>query len=228
MANKLFLFLILMLSLGISSCSKGPRPTLSFISDIKEENRSDAKDGSFIYSHFLNVEQIKQYNEQKLDKTDFEAEFKMYHLSGFKKLVENAEEIPYRLFEGDSTEVIYPKKDSALMVLVGMTISITDRAGKKVVDVKDLLIPGQVGTAKVPYKVDSTHNLNSSCISVTENISSKLTFDRNTYYKNMQITVRNKQGVLSKGQKYKIYFRVFDKLDPNRYLEGGSFFIAYN
>jgi hypothetical protein len=212
MSNKLILFLFLVSYLGLSSCGKRSRPAVTFIGDLKEESKTDATNGSFIYSHFLNVNLVRLHNERKLRKTDTVAVLKLYHLLGFKKLVENAPGIQYRLFVGDSSEMVHP--------------TITDQSGKKVVDVKDLRIPSQTGTAHFPYVTDST-NLNGKCISAKEHITSVVTQERNLYYKNIDLYIVNSPAVLQKEQKYKLKFRVFDKVDPNRYFEGETPITAY-
>ena len=116
MTNKIILYLFLVSYLGLSSCGNKTKPTISFINVLKEESRTQAKDGSFVYSHFLNVGIVRFKNERKLKKTDVLAELKLYHLSGFKKQYEKAADMNYKLFAGDSSETIYPQKDSALMV----------------------------------------------------------------------------------------------------------------
>ena len=226
MSNKLILFLFLASSLGLSSCGNKSRPTVTFIGDLKDESRTAAKDGSFIYSHFLNVDLIRLHNERTLRNTDTVATLKLYHLQGFKKLVENAYDTKYRLYAGDSSELVYPNKDSALMVLMGLSVTITDQTGKKVIEVKDLRIPTQVGTVHFPYVTD-TANLNGKCISAKEHISSVINQEHNFYYKNIDLYIVNSPAVLSKDQKYKLHFKVFDKMDPNRYFEGDTPFMAY-
>jgi hypothetical protein len=226
MKNKIFLFLALVSYLALTSCGKGTRPNVTFIGDIKEESQTRARDGSYIYSHFLNVSNVSFYNERKLNPIPVLAELKLFHLGGFKNLVKNPVKLEYKLFAGDSTERVYTQKDSALMVLVGMSATITDEAGNKVVDVKDILIPTQVGTAKFPYHVDST-NLNGKCISVKEHLSWLVKMDRNDYYKNLTLQIMSNPAVFKKEQKYKLHFRVFDKVDPNRYFEGQTKFTAY-
>jgi hypothetical protein len=226
MKNKLILFLILLSYLGLNSCGKGSRPNVTFIGDLQEESQVKAKDGSYIYSHFLNVERVKMYNERKLKPTLIVAELSLNHLQGFKKLVEKANDLKYRLFEGDSSELVCEKIDSALMVLVGLNLTITDNAGKKVVGVKDFRIPNQVGTAKFPYVTDTT-NLNGKCISASLNITSVINNEKNLYFKNLKLVIQNNPSVFTKEQKYKLHFRVFDKVDPNRYFEGETLFTAY-
>jgi hypothetical protein len=226
MSNKLILFLFLVSYLGLASCGKSSRPTVTFIGDLKEESKTNATNGSYIYSHFLNVDLVRLHNERKLRKTDTMAVLKLYHLLGFKKLVDNAPGVQYRLFAGDSSELAYPTKDSALMVLMGMSVTITDQTGKKVVDVKDLRISSQTGTAHFPYVTDTT-NLNGKCISAKEHITSMVTQERNIYYKNIDLYIVNSPAVLIKEQKYKLKFRVFDKVDPNRYFEGETPITAY-
>ena len=226
MKNKIILYLFVLSYLGLSSCGKGSRPTITFIGDLKEESKTNAKNGSYIYSHFLNATYVNFYNEQKLKPIPVLAELKLYHLSGFKNLVENAAKILYKPFAGDSTERVYTEKDSALMVLLGVSATITDLAGNKVVDVKDLHIPTQVGTTKFPYITDTT-NLNGKCIVAKEHLSWLITMDRNVYYKNLTLQIMSNPAVFKKEQKYKLHFRVFDKVDPNRYFEGETLFTAY-
>ena len=226
MSNKIILFLFLVSYLGFSSCGKRAQPTVTFIGDLKEESKTDATNGSYIYSHFLNVDVVRLHNERKLRKTDTMADLKLYHLLGFKKLVDHAPGVQYRLFAGDSSERTYPTKDSALMVLMGVSVTITDQTGKKVVDVKDLRIPSQTGTAYFPYVTDTT-NLNGKCISAKEHITLMVTQERNIYYKNIDLYIVNSPAVLIKEQKYKLKFRIFDKVDPNRYFEGETPITAY-
>jgi len=226
MKNKIILYLFLISYLGLSSCGRGSRPNITFVGDLKEESQTMAKNGSFIYSHFLNAGYVNFYNERKLKPIPVLAELKLFHLQGFKNLVQNPEKIKYKLFAGDSTERIYTQKDSALMVLVGVSASITDMAGTKVVFVKDVTIPSQIGTSKFPYVIDST-NLNGKCISVKEHLSSLIKMDRNEYYKNIVLQIMSNPAVFKTEQKYKLHFRVFDKVDPNRYFEGETTFIAY-
>ena len=226
MKNKIILYLFLISYLGLSSCGRGSRPNITFIGDLKEESQTRAKNGSYIYSHFLNTAYVNFYNERKLKPIPVLAELKLFHLEGFKRLVENPEQIKYKLFSGDSTETVYTKKDPALMALVGVSVTITDLAGNKVVFVKDANIPTQVGTSKIPYVTDST-NLNGKCITVKEHLSSLITMDRNMYYKNIRIQIMSNPSVFKKEQKYKLHFRVFDRVDPNRYFEGETSFIAY-
>lgn len=226
MTNKIILYLFLASYLGLSSCGKKSKPTVSFINDLKEESRTQAKDGSYIYSHFLNVGIVKLYNERKLKKTDVVAELKLYHLSGFKKQFEKAVDINYRLFAGDSSETVYPQKDSALMVLMGFNATITDMAGNKIAVVNNVSVPAQVSISKVPSLADTT-NVYGKCISVSEHITSKVTDLTNTYYKNLNIIILNNPLIFKKGQKYRLYFKVFDKMDPNRYFEGETLFTVY-
>ena len=226
MKNKIILYFFLVSYLGLSSCGRGTRPEITFIGDIKEESQINAKNGSFIYSHFLNADYVNFYNERKLKPIPVVAELKLFHLFGFKNLVENAPKPKYILYTGDSTERAYIQKDSALMALVGVSVTITDLSGAKVVYVKDMRIPTQTGTAKFPYVTDTT-NLNGKCISVKENITSFIKPDRNAYFKNVTIQIMSNPAVLKKDQKYKLHFRVFDKVDPNRYFEGETKFIAY-
>jgi hypothetical protein len=226
MKNKIILYFFLVSYLGLSSCGKGTKPTVTFIGDLKEESQTRAKDGSYIYSHFLNAAYVNFYNERKLKPIPVLAELKLYHLQGFKRLVDNPAKIEYKPFAGDSAERVYTQKDSVLMVLVGVSATITDLAGNKVVDVKDIHIPTQVGTSKFPYVSDTT-NVNGKCITVKEHLSSLITMDRNVYYKNLNIQIMNNPAVFKKEQKYKLHFRVFDKVDPNRYFEGETPFTAY-
>jgi len=226
MKNKFILYLFLVSFLGLASCGRGTRPTVTFVNDLKEEMRTQAKDGSFIYSHFLNVDVVSFKNERKLQKTEILADLKLYHLIGFKQLVENAEQIKYRVFEGDSTEIICKSKDSALMVLIGITATITDNSGKKIAEVKDLRIPTQVGIKRFPYVTDAS-NQDAKCITANEHMSSVITLDKNLYYKNLNLIILNDASVFKKEQKYKLHFRVYDKLDPKRYFEGETPFMAY-
>jgi hypothetical protein len=226
MKNKIILYLFLISYLGLSSCGRGSRPNITFVGDLKEESQTTAKNGSYIYSHFLNTGYVNFYNERKLKPIPVLAELKLFHLLGFKNLVQNPEKIKYTPFAGDSAERVYTHKDSALMVLVGVSATITDMAGNKVVFVKDASIPTQIGTSKFPYVTDST-NLNGKCISVKEHLSSLINIDRNEYYKNIQIQIMSNPAVFKKEQKYKLHFRVFDKVDLNRYFEGETSFIAY-
>jgi len=226
MTNKIFLLFLIALYLGLSSCGKKTKPTVSFINDLKEETSSRAKDGSYINSHFLNVSIVSLKNERKLKKTDTVALLKLYHLGGFKKLVENANDLKYRLFAGDSSETVYHQKDSALMVVIGVSATITDKVGNKLVDIKDINIPTQGASSKFPINTDSK-DLNSKCISVSEHITSVVTNENNIYYKNINLVVLNNPLVLTKEQKYKLHFKVWDKVDPNRYFEGETLFTAY-
>ena len=226
MTNKLILFLILISYLGLSSCGKKTKPVVSYFNDLKEESRTQAKDGSYIYSHFLNVDIVKLYNERKIKKTDVVAELKLHHLEGFKRLVENAPQVAYHLFAGDSSETVYTQRDSALMVLAGFSATITDARGNKVVVVKDKFIPTQAGTTKFPNVTDTT-NLNGNCIEVKENVTLKINNESNIYYKNLNVLIINNPEVFKKEQNYKLHFRVYDKVDPNRYLEGETLFKAY-
>lgn len=226
MKNKLFLLFLLALYLGLSSCGKRTKATVSFINDLKEESKTQAKDGSYIYSHFLNVGVVSLKNERKLKKTDTVANLKLYHLSGFKKLIENADDIKYRVFAGDSSETVFHQKDSALLVLMGVNATITDQVGNKLVDIKDINIPTQIVTSKFPAGTDSK-NVNGKCISVSEHITSVVTNENNIYYKNMNIVILSNPLVFTKEQKYKLHFRVYDKLDPNRYFEGETLFTVY-
>ena len=89
MKNKLILYLFLISYLGLSSCGRGTRPNITFIGDLKEETKTDAKNGSYIYSHFLNASYVHFYNEQKLKPIPVLAELKLFHLQGFKNLVQN-------------------------------------------------------------------------------------------------------------------------------------------
>lgn len=226
MINKIILYLFLVSYLGLSSCGNKAKPTVSFINDLKEESRTQAKDGSYIYSHFLNVDIVRFYNERKIKKTDVVADLKLYHISGFKKQFEKAVDINYRLFAGDSSETFYPQKDSALIVLMGFNATITDMAGNKVAVVNNVSVPTRNDISKVLSLSDST-NLYGKCISVSEHITSKVTEIENIYYKNMNIFILNNPLVFKKSQKYKLYFKVFDKMDPNRYFEGETLFTAY-
>ena len=226
MKTKIILYLFLISYLGLSSCGRGSSPNITFIGDIKEESQTTAKNGSFIYSHFLNVGYVNFYNERKLKPIPVLAELKLYHLQGFKNLVEHSEKILYKPYAGDSLERVYTQKDSALMALVGVSATITDMAGNKVVFVKDASIPTQFGTSKFHYVTDST-NLNGKCISVKEHLSLVIKTDRNEYYKNIQIQILSNPDILKKDQKYKLHFRVFDKVDPNRYFEGETSFMSY-
>lgn len=226
MINKIILFLFLATYLGLSSCGNKTKPTVSFINDLKEESRSQAKDGSYIYSHFLNVGIVRFYNERKIKKTDVVADLKLYHISGFKKQFEKATDLKYKLFGGDSSETFYPQKDSALMVLMAFNATITDIAGNKLVVINNVSVPTRNDISKVPSFSDST-NLYGKCISVSEHITSKVSDIANIYYKNMNIFILNNPLVFMKGQKYKLYFKVFDKMDPNRYFEGETLFTAY-
>ena len=226
MKNKIILFIFLVSYLGLTSCKKGTKPTVSFINDLKEESRTQAKDNSYVYSHFLNVRIVKLYNERKLKKTDVVAELKLYHLSGFKKQFPNVANMKYRIFAGDSSESIYHQKDSALMVLMGINAIITDKAGNKVVAVKDMLIPTKGGASKFQSVTDAS-NLNAKCIEVSEHITLKVTDTTNRYYKNLNVVVLNNPLVFKKEQKYKLHFKVYDKMDANRYFEGETLFTAY-
>ena len=226
MKNKIILYLFLITYLGLSSCGRGSRPNIAFIGDLKEESQTRAKNGSYIYSHFLNAAYVNFYNERKLKPIPVLAELKLYHLQGFKRLVENPEKIQYKKFAGDSSETVYKQKDSALMVLIGLSATITDMAGNKVVFIKDAYITTQIGTSKFTYVTDST-NLNGKCISVKEHLSSLINIDRNEYNKNIIIQIMSNPAVFKKEQKYKLHFRVFDKVDPNRYFEGETSFTAY-
>lgn len=226
MKNKIILYLFLISYLGLSSCGRGSRPNITFIGDLKEESQTNAKNGSYIYSHFLNAGYVNFYNERKLKPIPVLAELKLFHLLGFKNLVQNPEKIKYKPYAGDSAERVYTQKDSALMVLVGVSATISDMAGNKVVFVKDASIPTQIGTSKIPYITDST-NLNGKCISVNEHLSSIIKIDQNEYYKNIVLQIMSNPAVFKKEQKYKLHFRVFDKVDPNRYFEGETSFIAY-
>ena len=226
MTNKIILYLFLASYLGLSSCGKKTKPTVSFINDLNEESRSQAKDGSYIYSHFLNVNIVRFYNERKIKKTDVVADLKLYHISGFKKQSEKAVDLKYKLFAGDSSETFYPQKDSALMVLMGFNATITDMAGNKVAVVNNVSVPVRNDISKIPSLADTT-NVYGKCISVSEHVTSKVTDIANIYYKNMNIFILNNPLIFKKNQKYKLYFMVFDKMDPNRYFEGETIFTAY-
>ena len=226
MKNKIILFLFFVSILGLSSCGTRTKATVSFINDLKEESSTRANDGSYIHSHFLNVEIVSLKNERKLKKTDTIALLKLYHLGGFKELAKNADDIKYRMFAGDSSEIVCHQKDSALMVLMGVSATITDKDGNKLVDINDINIPTQATSSKFKTITDSK-NINVKCISVSEHITSKVTNEKNIYFKNIDLVILNNPSVLTKEQKYKLHFKVWDKVDPNRYFEGETLFTAY-
>lgn len=226
MTNKIILCFFLISYLGLSSCNKGTKPTVSFINDLKEESRTQAKDGSYIYSHFLNVGIVKLKNERKLKKTAVIAELKLYRLNGFKKQFEKAADLKYKLFAGDSSETLYPQKDSAMMVLIGFNAVITDMAGNKVVVINNVTVPALIGKDKSSPETDTT-NVFGKCIALSEHITTKITDVANIYYMNMNLLILNNPLLLKKDQKYKLHFRVYDKMDPNRYFEGETPFTAY-